>query len=321
MVHPTRAVVATVPQVAHMPVSSTIHPQPIRAREHLRSRVRGICPMSPRPLPFSAPVVIGVHDDDEEAARSSLLDRVHRRRATRRPVQPGIVAVVGAGGRVGCSLLAIAIARECARDAEAPVLLVDGDRFGGGVDVLLGHEQAPGARWPDVAMAGAGVPFADVCAALPATRVSYGLLSMDRRDAVVDTEFAGRFFDDAQGQATMIVDVSRDWSSPIASAALQRAEVVIVAMTTHVRSCASALRLLQQAALSEVSARNCLAAVREVSHGASITSIKRGLPVPVAARIPHIRRLTRLGESGVPGAVIPRALALAAQSVLAHAGV
>ena len=247
---------------------------------------------------------------------------VHRRRkALSRRAQPGVIVVVGAGGRVGCSLLAIAIARECARTAESNVVLVDADRFGGGLDVLLGHEQLPGARWPDVAMAGAGVPFIEVQAALPATGESYGLLSMDRRDAVVDEVFVDGFFDDAQCEATVVVDVSRDWSSPVAVAAFQRADLLITTITTHVRSCASALRLLQQPIFAEAPPKECLAVVREVSHGASMRSIKRGLPMPVAARVPHVRRLNRLGESGVPGAVIPRGLALAARSVLAHAGV
>jgi secretion/DNA translocation related CpaE-like protein len=62
------------------------------------------------------------------------------------PMAGTVVAIVGAVGGAGASTLATAVALLSARSA--PTMLVDADRFGGGLDLLLGAEQAPGARWP-----------------------------------------------------------------------------------------------------------------------------------------------------------------------------
>ncbi|TQL03235.1 secretion/DNA translocation related CpaE-like protein [Cellulomonas sp. SLBN-39] len=76
-----------------------------------------------------------------------------------------VVGVVGAGGGVGASTFAALLARTLARSTAT--VLVDLDRGGAGVDVLLGLEDADGARWPDLRGAGGDVPGADVLALLP----------------------------------------------------------------------------------------------------------------------------------------------------------
>ena len=58
-----------------------------------------------------------------------------------------VVAVLGGSGGVGASTLAGALA--CLAAARrAPAALVDADVVGGGIDLLLGAEQADGWRWP-----------------------------------------------------------------------------------------------------------------------------------------------------------------------------
>ena len=256
----------------------------------------------------------------ESVDRSRPLPRAAAAASLEFSSSPRTIAVVGAGGRVGCSLTAAALARELAhgRPTGLGVVLVDADRFGGGLDVLLGYEQAPGARWPDVVGAGSGVPVADVIAALPATSLSHSLLSMDRRESELDEEFVQSFIRNVRSQLTVVVDISRDWASPIAQAALTSADKVVVVMTSHVRSCASAVRFLEHLQSLDPRGHACVAALREVSYGASAASIRRALPIPVGARVPHIRRLSRLAESGIPGAVVPRALAKSSRLLLAH---
>lgn len=58
-----------------------------------------------------------------------------------------LIAVLGGSGGVGASTLAAALAWRVA-SAGSSVALVDIDRLGGGIDLLLGAEQVPGWRWP-----------------------------------------------------------------------------------------------------------------------------------------------------------------------------
>ena len=71
---------------------------------------------------------------------------VSRRRSGR------LVTCVGARGGAGASVFAAALARTGIR-AGLTCLLVDGDPRGSGLDLLLGAEDAPGIRWPDLALA------------------------------------------------------------------------------------------------------------------------------------------------------------------------
>ena len=56
-----------------------------------------------------------------------------------------IVGVTGARGGAGASILASMLALTAARQGLRP-LLVDGDPLGGGLDLMLGLEQADGLR-------------------------------------------------------------------------------------------------------------------------------------------------------------------------------
>ncbi|GGC04332.1 pilus assembly protein FlpE [Cellulomonas carbonis] len=58
-----------------------------------------------------------------------------------------VIAVVGAAGGVGTSTVAALVARRRARTDGAPCVLVDLASAGGTLDVLLGVEEVPGARW------------------------------------------------------------------------------------------------------------------------------------------------------------------------------
>ncbi|MGI5481543.1 septum site-determining protein Ssd [Streptomyces lavendofoliae] len=60
------------------------------------------------------------------------------------------VGVLAGRGGAGASTLACALAVTAAREGRR-TMLVDADPLGGGLDVLLGGEQAEGLRWPDLA--------------------------------------------------------------------------------------------------------------------------------------------------------------------------
>ena len=68
-----------------------------------------------------------------------------------RPGAP-IIGLIGGRGGAGASVIAAALAR-AAVDARYECVLVDADPLGGGADLLLGAEDEPGLRWPDLSAA------------------------------------------------------------------------------------------------------------------------------------------------------------------------
>jgi secretion/DNA translocation related CpaE-like protein len=98
-----------------------------------------------------------------------------------------IIGVVGGSGGVGASVLTAAIAVRAAQ-AGLRAVCVDGDRFGGGLDVTLGIEQERGVRWPDLAGARGRIDGAELLRRLPSVE-GLGVLSFDRaRDLPLGAE-------------------------------------------------------------------------------------------------------------------------------------
>jgi secretion/DNA translocation related CpaE-like protein len=147
---------------------------------------------------------------------------------------PGaVVAVIGGRGGAGASLFATALAH-IATDP----LLIDLDPWGGGIDLLVGAETAPGVRWPDLTLQGGRLNWSAVREALPRLR-GICMLSGTRRayeldalavDAVID---AGR-----RGGATVVCDLPRRMTDA-AETALDTADLVVVVSPCDVRACAA----------------------------------------------------------------------------------
>ncbi|MBW0016799.1 MAG: CpaE-like family protein [Mycobacterium sp.] len=144
-----------------------------------------------------------------------------------------VVAVLGGCGGAGASLFAVALAQTA-----ADTLLVDLDPWGGGIDLLVGGETAPGVRWPDLALQGGRLTWSAVREALPRHRGT-SVLSGVRRgyeldpepvDAVVD---AGR-----RGGVVVVCDLPRRLTEA-AQAALDNADLVVLLSPCNVRACAS----------------------------------------------------------------------------------
>lgn len=117
------------------------------------------------------------------------------------PQTPGlVVGVMGACGGAGASVLAAAVAQSAAQSART--VLIDGDRTGGGIDVLCGLEAADGLRWPDLAASRGLLRPSALTESLPADGL-LSVLSWDRTTApdpgadVVDSVLtaAGQAFD------------------------------------------------------------------------------------------------------------------------------
>jgi secretion/DNA translocation related CpaE-like protein len=81
-----------------------------------------------------------------------------------RPRAPVLAVLPGCGG-AGASTLAALLA--CVAAARGPSVLVDLAPGAGGLDLVLGMEAAPGARWPDLAGSGGLVDPDGLAAVLP----------------------------------------------------------------------------------------------------------------------------------------------------------
>jgi secretion/DNA translocation related CpaE-like protein len=172
-------------------------------------------------LPAEEADLVAILADAAEAGRG-----VQRRGA--------IVAVVGARGGAGASVFAAAIAHS----ATDP-LLVDVDPWGGGLDLMLGSEDSPGLRWPELALQSGRVGWTALRAALP---VHHGIavLSAGRAGGRVDAAALDAVVDaGSRGGATVVCDLPRR-DTPAVETALASADLVVLVASADVRSCASA---------------------------------------------------------------------------------
>jgi secretion/DNA translocation related CpaE-like protein len=156
------------------------------------------------------------------------------------------IAVVGGCGGAGASTLATAVAITAAR--ASPTLLIDGDRFGGGLDVLLGAEQRPGTRWPE--LAGARGRLATTALTDAALQVDgLAVLSWDREgSAEIDAAAAIAVMAAAtRGFSWVVVDLPR-CPDPASSVLAAAADLVVLVVPATVRATAAAATVAAQVA-------------------------------------------------------------------------
>lgn len=145
-----------------------------------------------------------------------------------------VVAVVGGRGGAGASIFAAALAQ-----AAGEALLIDLDPWGGGLDLLIGSENVPGLRWPDLAPQGGRLAWSAIRSALPRQRntsvLSGGRCGYEPDAATVDAIIgAGR-----RGGVTVICDLPR-WVHEAAEIAVNAADLVVLVSPCDVRGCAAA---------------------------------------------------------------------------------
>lgn len=147
----------------------------------------------------------------------------------------GLVAAVVAGrGGAGASVFATAMA-QFAPEA----LLIDADPVSGGIDLLVGGEDATGLRWPDLALRGGRLTYSALREALP-RHGSVTVLSGSRTGGEVDAAPLGAVIDaGSRGGVTVVCDVPRR-TTAATETALVAADLVVVVTPADVRSCAAA---------------------------------------------------------------------------------
>jgi secretion/DNA translocation related CpaE-like protein len=228
------------------------------------------------------------------------------------------IAVLGACGGAGASVLASAIAVAAAAEP-GEVLLIDGDPWGAGLDVLLGIETEPGLRWGDLAAPSGRLQVEALRRALPGVTVGPGRVAVlchgrgsmsdinpDVLTVVLD---AGR----RMGAAT-VVDLPRQ-PGPVADRVLEQADLVVLVTPADVRGCWAAERVCQR--LRQFGTSAGLVVRGPSPGGLGAAELAGVLGLPLLARMRADPSLPRDLEVGLAlGADRRRPLAKAARAVL-----
>ncbi|MFD0000142.1 septum site-determining protein Ssd [Nocardia sp. NPDC127526] len=210
-----------------------------------------------------------------------------------------VVAVAGACGRSGASTLASAVALTAAGHFRERTLLVDAAPFGGGLDLLLGMENTPGLRWPDLVIEDGRVAAAALHEALPASggvsllSCGRGARAMELAPAAVRAVVeAGRSAGDL-----VVCDLSGE-RGPHADRILDAADAVILVVPARFRAVAAA-----ESVAAHTVARNPnvhLIVRGPAPGGLRGDEVARVLGLPLLASVPPQPRLSeRLEHTGL----------------------
>ena len=208
----------------------------------------------------------------------------------------GTVCVMGARGGAGASVLSAALGLTAARSG-LRTLLIDGDPIGGGLDLVLGLEDQPGARWPHFADRRGRLSAANLYEALPRLG-DLSVLSWVRGTPTAVTREAAQSLLDAAARAfdLVLVDVPRH-QGEIGRSALHVADAILLLVPAEVRAVMAADELA--AAL-----RNDVTDLRLVvsghSPGGGITPevMAQALDLPLAGVVERERKIAASLEEG-----------------------
>jgi secretion/DNA translocation related CpaE-like protein len=233
-----------------------------------------------------------------------LVERVAA--AVRAPVRPGWLAVVGGCcGGAGASTLATALALAAAAIGPGRVLLVDGDGWGGGLDLLLGAERAQGLRWPELSGVRGRVAGAALVAALPeACGVPVLAASRDAPQDVPAEALATVLSAARDGGHGAVLDLPCRGgpTEPV----LADADLSVLLVPARLRAAAAARPLLAGTEAGPGPWSGARVVIRPVPGGLSRQEVADVVGRPVFAELGHDRSAVARGERGEPPSVAAR---------------
>jgi secretion/DNA translocation related CpaE-like protein len=223
--------------------------------------------------------------------------------AVRPPVRPGWVAVVGgACGGAGASTLATALALAARTATAEGVLLVDGDGWAAGLDLVLGAERSPGLRWPELADVRGRVAGPALAAALPEAGGVPVLAASRDRPGEVPTEALLAVATGARDSGCGVV-VDLPVRSPAAEAALAETDLAVLLVPARLRVAAAARALL---AVEGSPWATALLVGRPVPGGLTRAEVADVVGRPVFAELAVDRSAVARSERGEPPSVAAR---------------
>ena len=201
-----------------------------------------VCPGEPRPEVWRDAVSLGAEHVAVLPDAQQWLEARIARALTARGAAP-VLAVVGGRGGAGASTLAAALAVTAAR-RELEVSLLDLDPLGGGVELALGAESAPGLRWPDLRNAPSRLP-PGIVRATAARIEGVSLVGWDRNAAAeVSPQVVRAVLRCTVEDGDLVVlDLPR-YVDEVACVALGAAHRVVVVVPAEVRAAAAAARVV-----------------------------------------------------------------------------
>ncbi|HSO14325.1 MAG TPA: septum site-determining protein Ssd [Arthrobacter sp.] len=213
-----------------------------------------------------------------------------------RTPEPGglVLGIVGGCGGAGASTAAVWLAHAAARDG-VRVLLVDGDPWGGGLELALAAEETAGLRWPDLADASGTIDPRQLADSLPLAG-GFPFLSWpgnkERHSGVDHAVVAGVLDAARRGYELVVVDIGRGQET-LRTFAWDCDRVIVVAPAL-LRAAVATARLLQDLPPVET-----LLVVRGKS-GASLDAglIAESVGLPLAGIVPDVRGAAAATESG-----------------------
>jgi secretion/DNA translocation related CpaE-like protein len=212
------------------------------------------------------------------------------------------LGVVPAHGGAGASTLAAGLAITAAGRGRRS-LIVDADPWGGGIDLMVGCEEEPGLRWPDLAETRGRVGAAALRAALP-TADGLAVLSWAPGKATeVPAETVGSLLRAGQRGADLVVVDHPRRVDATAGQLLAACDVVLLVTAARIRAAAAA------AGCRDLLRRWCVdtrLVVRAASRDVDAHRLADQLGLPLAAVVPHRRGVERAVEQGLGPAADPR---------------
>ena len=221
-----------------------------------------------------------------------------------------VIAVLGACGGAGASVLAASVCR-----AAGDATLVDTHRCSGGLDLLLGLEHTPGARWGEIDFGAEGaVSRAQLRAALPATDDGVALLTFPRTQVAdpfrLGAEDVNAVVAAASSAGVTVVD------APLALLP-DRCDLAVIVLRPELRAAAAAARVVAECNAAGVA--NALVLRQGAWASLGQEEVEHTAKASVIAQVAGVRGLTKqLDQSGLPER-LPRPLARAAETVLREA--
>jgi secretion/DNA translocation related CpaE-like protein len=205
------------------------------------------------------------------------------------------IAVIGGRGGAGASVLSATLASSAAGRG-LRTLLVDGDPLGGGIDLVLGAESAPGARWSDYSERHGRLSSTALHDSLPA-RGGLAVLSWHRGAVEPITAETMRSVLDAasRGYDLVVTDLPRH-PTAASTEALARADMTLIVVPAEVRAAVAADRV---ADLARHYTRDLRLVIRGPAPGGLKPNvIAESLRLPLAGVMSPDRRLAAAIERG-----------------------
>ena len=250
-----------------------------------------VCTGEPEPAVWRAAVELGAeHVAVLPDAQEWLGGRI-RKVLSARPPGP-VLAVVGGRGGAGASTLAASLALTAA-DRGLAVTLLDVDPLGGGLDLVLGAEGAPGLRWPDLRHAPGRLPAGVIGATAPRVAgLSFVGWERTAPAEVAPQAVAAVIASAAEDGDLVVVDLPRHVDD-VGRAVLAAARTVYVVVPAEVRAAAAAARVV--AALEPLAADVSLVVRGPAPTGLPADAVADSLGLPLAGELK--------AEPGLPAAL------------------